>query len=129
MTAPPLPDGVHWLRWDAESVQAIAERDRPVLMFVADPLDPLLPFHKAIFNAIPKNEKLRALLRGTFPALFLEKPEVPEEIGVFGAGERYHLAILSPYGFNPLVTFDPTRGTPDEVANEIARVLEAMAKV
>jgi len=97
-------------------------------MFVADPLDPLLPFHKAIFNAIPKNAILRALLRETFPALFLEKYEVPEEIGVFGAGERYHLAILSPHGFNPLVTFDPTRGTAEDVVDEIARVLEALAK-
>ena len=124
----PWPDGVRWLRWDEDSERALAETGRPVLVYIADPLDALLAFHKAVFNAIPRNAKLRALLGHTFPALFLLKPEVPEMMAAFGAGERYHLAIVSPHGFNPLVTFDPTRGTPEQIADEIAATLETMAK-
>jgi len=124
----PWPEGVRWLRWDEDGEREIAERDRPVLVYVLDPLDPLLPLHRAVFEAIPRNARLRVLLREIFPALFLEKPETPELIRAFGAGERYHLAILSPHGFNPLVTFDPTRGTAEDVVDEIARVLEALAK-
>ncbi len=121
-------DGVAWLRWEPEVEADLVEKGAPILLFIADPMDPLLSLHAAIFRAIPKNARLRKLLHEQFSALYIEMSDVREEERAMGAGDRYHIAIVSPYGFNPLVTFDPTRGKPDEIVAEIAHVLEAIAR-
>jgi hypothetical protein len=118
--------GILWRRWNAATAREIADRGRPLLLFVADPLHPLWLFLRAIFAAMPANARLRALLDGEFLGLYLEASEIPEEIGVFGAGSRYHIAILSPHGFNALVTFDPVAGDPARLVGEIVLVLERL---
>lgn len=124
---PRFPEGgILWRRWNAATAREIADRGRPVLLFVADTLHPLWPFLRAIFAAMPANARLRALLDGEFLGLYLEASEMPEEIGVFGAGSRYHIAILSPHGFNALVTFDPVVGDPARLVGEIVLVLERL---
>lgn len=132
MTAPTTEshfpeDGIKWQGWSDDFQRALAENPRPVFLFVPDP-DPLVwPFLREIFKAMPANARLRALLHEFFPALFIKVDQLPEELKAFGAGSRYHIAILSPYGFNPLVTFDPTRsGNTTEVVNEIVAVLERL---
>jgi hypothetical protein len=118
--------GILWRRWNPATAREIADRGRPLLLFVADPLHPLWPFLRAILAAMPANPRLRALLDGEFFGLFLEASEMPEEIGVFGAGSHYHIAILSPHGFNALVTFDPVAGDPARLVGEIVLVLERL---
>jgi hypothetical protein len=75
---------------------------------------------------MPKNTKLRDLLHESFPALFIKADELPEELKVPGAGSSYHIAVLSPYGLTPLVTFNPVSGNPSKVVNEIVVVLERL---
>jgi hypothetical protein len=124
---PHFPEGgILWRRWSAATAREIADRGRPVLLFVADTLHSLWPFPRAIFAAMPANARLRALLDGEFLGLYLEASETPEEIGVFGAGSRYHIAILSPRGFNALVTFDPVADDPARLVGEIVLVLERL---
>jgi hypothetical protein len=47
---------------------------------------------------------------------------------MLGAGSRYHIAVLSPYGLTPMVTFNPASGSPFKVVNEIVRVLERLVE-
>jgi hypothetical protein len=75
---------------------------------------------------MPTNEKLRELLHEFCPALFLKADELPEELTALGAGNRYHIAVLSPYGLTPMVTFNPASGSASEVVNEIVRVLDRL---
>jgi hypothetical protein len=44
-----------------------------------------------------------------------------------GAGSRYHVAVLSPYGFTPLVWVNVLR-PPDEVIAAIVDTLERLAE-
>ncbi len=128
MTDKTFPDdGILWRRWNEAAVQEIRDRAAPVLLFVAnnDPLFYARPFLIAVFAAIPKNETLRALLHDRCVPLFLESGEVPWELEAVGAGERYHIAVLSGL-LDPLVTIDPVSGDPDKVVREIVTVLERL---
>ena len=125
-----FPDqGILWRGWDEETVKYIAEKDLPVLLFVADP-DPIVsPFLKAVFQAMPANARLRELLHEHYPALFIEADRLPEQLKLLGAGDRYHIAVLSPAGLTPMITIDPVHGAPAEVVAEIVRIMERLDAV
>ena len=127
MFTPDFPeDGILWRGWNPETLSIINEKQMPVLLFVAD-LDGLVwPFLREILKEMPKNTKLRSLLHDSFPALFIKAGEVPRELTVLGAGSKYHIAILSPSGLTPLVTFNPINSTPSAVVDEIVTVLERL---
>ena len=120
-------DGILWRKWEKKAVAEILSKDRPVLLFVAD-RDPVLsPFLHEIFRSLPKNEKLRQILHKEIIGLFLEADAVPEnELGLYGAGKDYHLAILSPSGFTPMATFPFHTCTPSEVVEQIVVTLERL---
>jgi hypothetical protein len=119
--------GILWRGWIDETLRLIAERGQPVLLFIADP-DPFVwPFLREIFKAMPANTTLRELLHETCTPLFIKVDELPIELNVLGAGSLYHIAILSPYGFTPMVTFNPVHGKPAEVVSEIAAILRRVA--
>jgi hypothetical protein len=126
VTAPEFPDdGILWRGFNDDTLRLIAERDKPALLFVANP-DPMVwPFLRETFKAMPKNEKLRQLLHDDgCPALFLKADEIPEDLKAFGAGSRYNIAVLSPSGLTPMVTIDPIAGNPAAVVDHIVAVLE-----
>ena len=125
-----FPDqGILWRGWNDETLRLIREKDVPVLLFVADP-DPMLsPFLKVVFETMPGNARLRDLLHERHPALFLEADALPEELKLLGAGSRFHIAVLSPSGLTPMVTIDPSGGTPATIVDEIVRVLERLDEV
>ena len=132
MTAPETPDherpdsGILWRGWDEETLRLVAERERPVLLFVADH-DPLVfPFLRETLRAMPGNARLRALLREFYTPLYIEARALPDDLKALGAGSRYHVAVLSPYGFTPLVWIDVQR-TPDQVIATIVDALERLA--
>ena len=127
MSTPEFPEkGILWHHWNDETLSIINQKQKPVLLFVADP-DPFCwPFLREIFKEMPKSSKLRSLLHEFYPALFIKADELPEELRALGAGSRYHIAILSPSGLTPLVTFDPIKGNPSEVVSEIVAVLERL---
>ena len=124
-----FPDqGILWRGWDDETLRIIADKQRPVLLFVADP-DPMVwPFLREIFKAMPANARLRELLHDFFTPLFIEARALPEDLRAFGAGSRYHVAVLSPHGFTPMVTVNVLRA-PDEVIATIVDTLERLADV
>jgi hypothetical protein len=131
MTAPEIsehefPDGgILWRGWNEETLRLIRERERPVLLFVADP-DPLVwPFLRETFKAMPGNARLRGLLHEFYTPLFIEAGALPDDLKAFGAGSRYHVAVLSPYGFTPMVWVNVLR-PPDEVIATIVDTLERM---
>lgn len=122
-------DGIRWYEWNDDTQKLIAERDRPILLFVANP-DPMVwPFLKAVFKAMPLNPKLRELLHGYTLALFMKADSVPEYFSDLGAGKSYNIAILSPAGLTPLATIDPTGGKTEEIVNTITKVLEKLQEV
>lgn len=125
---PQFPDaGILWRGWSEETLREIAQRGQPVLLFVADP-DPFVwPFLREVFKAVPANAALRPLLHESFIPLLIKADELPIELSALGAGSRYHIAILSPYGLTPMVTVNPVHGSPAEVVDEIALILERLA--
>jgi hypothetical protein len=116
--------GILWRGWGDETLRDIAQRAQPVLLFVADPASFVWPFLREIFKAMPANGQLRALLHESFIALHINADALPEFLKELGAGSRFHIAILSPYGLTPMATFDPVHGNPAEVVDEIALALE-----
>jgi len=129
MATPEFPDdGILWRGWGEETLKFIAERDKPVLLFVANPDPTVWPFLRETFKAMPKSRRLRQLLHDGCPALLLKADELPEELSSLGAGSRYQIAILSPSGLTPMVTINPVSGNPDAVVEEIAAVLERILK-
>jgi hypothetical protein len=118
--------GILWRGWSDETLSAIQEKNRPVLLFVAD-ADPFVwPFLREILKEMPANAKLRALLDEFFLALFIKAEALPEYLKELGAGSRYHIAVLSPYGLTPMVTIDPLSGKPAEVVSRIVLILERL---
>jgi hypothetical protein len=118
--------GILWRGWNDETLSIINEKQRPVLLFVAD-ADPVVwPFLREIFKEMPRNDRLRHLLHESCPTLYIEADALPEQLKALGAGSGYYIAILSPYGLTPLVTIDPIRGRPSEVVDEIVIVLERL---
>ena len=130
MAEPEFPDsGILWRGWNEETLDLIDQRRVPVLLFVADP-DPLVrPFLIDIFKQLPKHAKLRELLHAFFPGLFLKIDELPEQLKVLGAGRDFHIAVLSPSGLTPLITFEVTSRPALETVNNIAAVLERLRDV
>jgi hypothetical protein len=119
-------EGILWRGWNDETLRDIAERARPVLLFVAD-ADPIVwPFLREIFKAMPANATLRSLLYAAFVPLFIKADALAEELKALGAGSRYHIAILSPYGLTPMVTFDPIQGDPTAAVDNITKTLERL---
>jgi hypothetical protein len=125
-----FPDkGILWRGWDDATLGIINEKQRPVLLFVADPDPVVWPFLRDIFKEMPANARLRTLLHESYLALYLEANALPEDLEALGAGSRYHIAILSPSGLTPMITIDPMGGTPVEVVNEIVSILERLLAV
>ena len=122
-------EGILWRGWDEATLRFIAEKSRPVFLFVADRDPTISPFLRELLRAMPRNAKLRGLLDEHFPALLIEADAVPQDLAMLGAGSTYHVAVLSPYGLTPIVTIDPVHGNPDEVVDEIVRVLERLVDV
>ncbi len=122
-------DGILWRGWDEATLGFIAEKRRPVLLFVADRDPSVSTFLRELLRAMPRNAKLRRLLDQHFPALFIEADAVPQELAMLGAGSLYHVAVLSPSGFTPIVTIDPVHGNPDDVVDEIVHILERLVDV
>jgi hypothetical protein len=120
--------GILWCRWDDETLRRIQERQRPILLFVADPNPAVWPFLREIFKAMPANSRLRDLLHEFFLPLFIEAELLPEDLKAFGAGSKYHIAVLSPHGLTPLVTIDVHR-RPDDVVNTMVETLERLVEV
>jgi hypothetical protein len=117
--------GILWHGWNEETLRLVRERERPVLLFVADP-DPLVfPFLRETFKAMPANARLCELLREFYTPLYIEASSLPDDLKAFGAGSRYHVAVLSPYGFTPLVWVNVLR-TPEEAIATIVGTLERM---
>src|SRR3990170_6735605 len=87
MSASQFPEqGILWRGWSEETLRAIEDKKWPVLLFVADP-DPMVwPFLRGIFNEMPANAKLRALLHEFFLALFIKADALPEHLEVLGGG-------------------------------------------
>jgi hypothetical protein len=125
MSEPRFPEqGILWLRWCDETLNAIAARKRPVLVVVAD-RDPMVsPFLREIFEAMPADARLRALLHESVLPLLIEADGIPVQLEDFGAGTRYHIAILSPYGLTPMATFDPIGRDPERVVDDIVEALD-----
>jgi hypothetical protein len=121
--------GIRWRGWNDETLQLIRERGYPVLLFVADPRAIAWPLLEAVFRAMPKNAVLRELLHERYPALFIEADALPDELKLLGAGERYHIAVLSPAGLTPMITIDTSRRTPAETVEEIVRILQRLDEV
>lgn len=120
-------EGILWRLWGDDTLGEIAQREQPVLLFVAD-TDPFVwPFLREIFKAMPANATLRTLLHDRFVPLFIKADELPEELKALGAGSLYHIAILSPYGLTPMVTFNPAQGNPAAAVAEIIQVLQHLA--
>ncbi len=120
--------GILWRGWGDETLRIIQEKNRPVLLFVAD-TDPFVrPFLREIFKAMPANARLRQLLNDVYPALFIEADLVPPDLQALGAGSNYHVAVLSPCGLTPIVTIEVQRG-PEEVVGAIVEILERLVDV
>jgi len=125
---PQFPDaGILWRGWSEETLREIAQREQPVLLFVADPDAFVWPFLREIFKAMPANATLRAFLQESFIALFIKADALPQELKDLGAGSRYHIAILSPYGLTPMVTVNPIHGSPAAVVDDITLTLKRLA--
>jgi len=124
-----FPDkGILWRGWDDETLRLIEEKQRPVLLFVADP-DPLVwPFLRETFKAMPANARLRDLLHDFYTPLLIEAQSLPEDLKALGAGSTYHLAVLSPHGLTPLVTIEVQR-SPQDVVNTTVDILERLVDV
>jgi len=120
--------GILWRGWNDETLRLIQEKGFPVLIFIADAGAFEWPLLKAIFKEMPTNARLRELLNSFCPALFLKADELPDELTMLGAGSGYHIAVLSPYGLTPMVTFSATGGSAAKVVGEIVQVLERLVE-
>jgi hypothetical protein len=123
---PQEPSGIRWRDYDG-IISLLKEKPRPVLLFVLDHDGTRFPFLREIHSAMPRNEKLRTLLNGSCAAMLLKADSMPEYMRDLGAGSSYHVAILSPTGLTPLVTFDFMCGQPEKLVEEIAKALEAVS--
>ena len=126
ITEKDFPDkGILWRGWDDDTLRIIQEKNRPVLLFVAD-TDPFVwPFLREIFKAMPASARLRQLLNDFYPALFIKADAIPADLTTLGAGSNYHIAVLSPYGLTPMVTIEIQR-SPEKVVHTIVEILERL---
>ena len=119
-------DGILWYGYDG-AIALLKDRARPVLMLVMDEDGTRWPFLRELLKALPENKKLCGLLDGPCVALLLKADALPGYLAALGAGSAYHVAVLSPAGFTPLVIFDYVTGNPTALAAEIADGLEKIA--
>jgi hypothetical protein len=126
ITEKEFPDkGILWRDWNDDTLRIIQEKNRPVLLFVADP-DPFVwPFLREIFKAMPTNARLRDLLSDFYAAMFIEVDSIPLDLKALGAGSKYHIAVLSPCGLTPMVTIE-IQHSPTEVVSTIVEILERL---
>ena len=119
-----FPDkGILWRGWNDDTLRIIQEKNRP--LFVAD-TDPFVwPFLRETFKAMPANARLRELLNDFYSAVFIKADSIPEDLKALGAGSKYHIAVLSPYGLTPMVTIEIQR-SPEEVVRTIVEILERL---
>ena len=130
IVTPEFPkDGILWREWNEETIGMIEERDRPVLLFVANPDPFIAPFLEGVLHAMPLNEKLRDLLHDYYIALMVHAGSMPEYLEELDAGSRYNIAILSPAGLTPMVTIDPREGSPEEIVETITKVLQKLRDI
>lgn len=122
-------EDILWHGWSEETEKLIAERNRPVLLFVANPDGTIFPFLREVFRAMPKNPRLRDLLNTYYYGLYVEEPKLPEYFKDLGAGSRYNIAVLSPMGFTPMAVIDPRDGNPEAIVETIAKVLEKLKEI
>jgi len=120
--------GILWRGWNDETLRRIQEKQWPVLLFVADPDPVVRPFLREIFKAMPANSRLRDLLHDFFVPLLIEAESLPEDLKAFGAGSKYHIAVLSPHGLTPLVTIGVHR-RPDDVVTTVVETLERLVHI
>jgi hypothetical protein len=124
-------EGIIWKSYD-QTVELLKENPPPIFAFVLDYDGTRWPFLRAIFEALPKNEKLRDLLSNACIPMLLQADSLPAplaELGPFGPVEGYHLAILSPVGLIPLKTFDYVTRDPALLVAEIADALDQIARI
>ena len=127
MSKPSFPDdGIVWHSWCEETLKLIAARDRPVLLVVLDPDPTVGPFVRGLMEAAPKHARLRELLHKDYMGLFVPVDALPQELSLFGAGGHYHVGILSPVGFNPMMTFPVQTCGSTEVLEQIVVALERL---
>ena len=127
VSKPNFPDdGIDWHGWNAGTLRKIVAKDRPVLVFVIDPDPTVAPFMHGIVEAVGENERLCQLLRHDFVALFMPIEDLPNELAALGAGRHYHLGIVSPSGFTPMMTFPFHTCTPSEVVEQMVVSLERL---
>ena len=118
--------GIVWRGWNDETLRIIQEKNRPVLLFVAD-TDPFVwPFLRETFKAMPANARLRELLNNFYSAMFIRADSIPPDLKALGAGNNYHIAVLSPCGLTPMVTIDIQRSA-EEVVRTIVEIARAGA--
>jgi len=92
-----FPDsGILWRGWNEETLRLVQQRERPVLLFVADPDPQVWPFLRETFTAMPANARLRELLHEFYTPLYIEARSLPEDLTAFGAGSRYHARCSRP---------------------------------
>ena len=120
--------GILWRGWGDETLRIIQEKNRPVLLFVAD-TDPFVwPFLRETFKVLPANARLRELLNDFYSAVFIKADSIPADLKALGAGSKYHIAVLSPHGLTPMVTIEIQR-RPEEVVRTIVEILECLVDV
>jgi hypothetical protein len=92
-----FPDkGILWRGWNDDTLRIIQQKNRPVLLFVAD-TDPFVwPFLKEIFKAMPANARLRELLNDFYPAMFIKADSIPPDLKALGVGSNYHIGCCRP---------------------------------
>ena len=120
--------GIVWRSFE-DTKHLLEERRRPVLAFVKDHGPRDWPFLREILRAMPGNEMLRTLLAGPCLPMLLEADALPEYMATLGAGDSYHIAVLSPAGLTTMARFDHITGDPDALVRDIAGVLERLAPV
>ena len=74
---------------------------------------------------MPGNARLRELLNDFYSAVFIKADSIPADLKALGAGSKYHIAVLSPYGLTPMVTSEIQR-SPEEVVRTIVEILERL---
>ena len=87
-----FPDkGILWRGWDDATLNIINEKQRPVLLFVAD-ADPVAwPFLREVLKEMPANAKLRTLLHESYTALYFEPGALPKELKASRPGDKVEL--------------------------------------
>ena len=115
-----LPDkGILLRGWDDHTLRIIQEKNRPVLLFVAD-MDPFVwPFLREIFKAMPANARLRQLLNDFYPALFIKadaNPSRPQDTR--RRQQLLHRRAVTLRRLTPMVTIEIQR-SPEVVVRTL----------